>query len=866
MNELTITDARAYEYLMPFRKAFGTARSISRSAQNVIVHISGNARGSSIVGLGESAPRGERITGDVPADSWSFLSDALESLVGTTISLADHSTSVDGVRAAMTRISALATRSAGPKAFRGMRSGIDMALLDMVARSHAVSVADLLGRRRTQPSVSAATINTARTPSQVDDEARRHLQRFPILRVKTTGDLDDDLDRIGRICELARSIGVDKPIWADFNEGLSTDTAAQLVDRLATGMRRGAYPRRMIIEQPVAKAETEALAMLQSRADRAVERHWFRRRGGEIVIMADESLWDQADAVRLHEAGGCRAVNIKIQKVGGILAAHDLAEQIHRVAPETELYIGGMIGTSDITGWSITNLLMALPRLDYNTTVPHGNVERRIAEPQMRYVSKTSNELVAHEDVGHGATVVLENLVPYVTRTARAPRTESPSNGLANVNRFDLGHLTRFSKLELDSHLLEVEALARGLHTERLSPKTFFARAPEGGPTVGFQWSTSTHTMRTSFMVAGNKQATRSVLSDAGVPCPIGRRFSITEIDAACEFATQLGWPVVVKPTSGGGGSGVTTNIGSTDELTWAVGAIDQRKYQDFVVEQHVDGDDYRLLVVGDRVVSAVHRVPAHVVGDGIRTIADLIIAKNLLRRTNPHLAARLIRPDERTRFQLERQGFELHDVPSAGTTVWLSTAGNISQGGDSYEVLDDVHPSILDVAVRAIHSVPGLPAGGVDLLLEDHRLPLENQSAAVCELNSSPATTSHHFPMVGPPRNASEAVLLHSCELSGMTLGPRTAHISVGLTVSGEVRGVGFRRWMQRLAEELELVGWVKNPIGDDTVEATVSGPTERVAALVGSCMHGPPAARPSTIATRPLHEPLTCTTFEIV
>ena len=866
MTTATIIDARAYEYVMPFRKGFGTARGISTRAQNTVVVLTAEVGAERVVGLGESAPRGPDVTGDLTAGSWEFLRAALDTLLGHHISLAERERSLDDVRAEMAALFELADRHAAgavPRPFRGLLSGIDMALVDLAARCHSLPISELLGRRRDQPPISAATINTARTPEQVDDEATRHLSRFPMVRVKTFGEIDRDLARIGRITEIGRSIGVSKPIWADFNGALSVDDASVLVDRLAADMRRGRLPSHMIIEQPVAKDERAALPQLQAQADQALARPRWRRRKLRISLMADESVWDRADAEALHAGGGCAALNIKIQKVGGVLAAFDLANVAHALDPDTELYIGGMIGTSDITGWSLTNLLMALPRVDYNTTVPHGNVERRIAEPPMRYVSKTTNRLVERQDVGHGTQLAAAHLIPYVTREMRLPTPTAPR--LDELNRFEIGLLDRFSKLELDSHLLEAEALARKMHTERVSSKMFFAHVDSRTSRVGFHWSTSSHTARTAFMLAGNKQATRAIMQRADVAYPAGRRFPIGDIAAAGDFAEQLGWPVVVKPTTGGGGSGVTTGITSRSELEWAVASIDHSKYRDFVVEAHVEGNDYRFLVIGDEVISVIFRVPAHVVGDGVSTITDLIIRKNIVRRANPHLAARLIAPGERTLFQLERQGLTLESVPSPGERVWLSTAGNISQGGDSYEVIDEVHPSLLDMAVRAVRAVPGLPAGGVDFLIEDHRKPLDQQSAAICEVNSSPATTSHHFPMVGRPKNASEALLLHTCSLSDVVLGPRHDTVAIDVVVEGHVQGVGYRAWLRRLALDAGISGWVRNSAAAEQVEACLAGPTGAVAALASLCITGPKNSRPGIVRTSPHEGPVPTGAFEV-
>ncbi len=181
-----------------------------------------------------------------------------------------------------------------------------------------------------------------------------------------------------------------------------------------------------------------------------------------------------------------------------------------------------------------------------------------------------------------------------------------------------------------------------------------------------------------------------------------------------------------------------------------------------------------------------------------------------------------------------------------------LTTAANLTRGGDSAEVLDETHPWLLDTAVRAVRAVPGLDHAGVDFLLEDHRRPLDRQEGAVCELNSLPGSTSHHYPVFGTARNVSAEMVEYYARQRGLRTAKQPPTISVEIRVTGTVQGVGYRHWLARLAQRLELTGWIRNCDRDDLVEAEVTGPLDLVSAVSTQAIFGPRESQPEFVETR--------------
>ncbi|QSB15251.1 acylphosphatase [Natronosporangium hydrolyticum] len=415
-------------------------------------------------------------------------------------------------------------------------------------------------------------------------------------------------------------------------------------------------------------------------------------------------------------------------------------------------------------------------------------------------------------------------------------------------------------------HLLEREALALGLRTTRFSKGAFTATDGEHPPLV-FKWSRSPRSSAVSLALCTHKEATRMRLRRAGVPVPKGRTFTNGDFASARAFAERIGYPVVVKPAMGVRGIGVVANIADERELNIAFDQLVKSRLgkDDFIVEQHVTGRDYRIVVVGDEVIAAILREPASVEGDGVHSVAELVANKNAARRLNPHLWGRPIKYDDAARFQLERVGLDLCSVPPPGQRVLLSNSCSLSQGGDSIDVLEELHPSIKEACVRAVKAVPGLWFCGIDFLIEDHTRDLAEQRAGICELNAHAAIGNCEYPLYGAPRQVARTVIAQCVEHYGLNTHDKPAdRLALKLTIRGRVTRVGYRTWLQRHARSFGLTGWVRN-IDAQTVEAVLVGDAVPASALAAATVLGPRRARPTSVDTVHINSPAV-TDFEIL
>jgi len=301
-------------------------------------------------------------------------------------------------------------------------------------------------------------------------------------------------------------------------------------------------------------------------------------------------------------------------------------------------------------------------------------------------------------------------------------------------------------------------AIVRGIPYRRLTE----------GSLVQFGWGSKQRriwaaevdsTSAVSEAIAQDKDLSKRLLASAGVPVPIGR--PVTDVDDAWVVAQEIGLPVVCKPQDGNQGKGVTVNIVSREHLEIAYKAADE--IGTVMVEKYLPGNDFRLLVVGDKLVAASRRDPPHVIGDGKLTVRELVDKVNSDPRRGEGHATSLtkIRFDDIAVARLNVQGLTPESVPAKGQRVILRNNANLSTGGTATDVTDDVHPDVAARAVAAALTI-GLDICGVDVLAESIHKPLEQQNGGIVEVNAAPGLRMHLSPSYGKGRPVGEAMINH--------------------------------------------------------------------------------------------------------
>ncbi len=258
--------------------------------------------------------------------------------------------------------------------------------------------------------------------------------------------------------------------------------------------------------------------------------------------------------------------------------------------------------------------------------------------------------------------------------------------------------------------------------------------------------------------IACDKEETKNLLEAAEVPVPKG--VVIRTEAGLVEAIEKLGFPLVIKPIDGNHGKGNTTNIINHEQALKAFEAA--REYgRNVIVEKFITGFDFRALVINYKFICAALRTPASVTGDGVNTIRYLIDETNKdPRRGYGHeKVLTQITIDQFTQKMLDDKGYTLDTVPEKGELVLLKPTANLSTGGTSTDVTDEVHPANIFMFER-IARIIGLDICGIDIMVKDLRSPINEIGGAILEVNAAPGFRMHIDPSEGLPRNAAEPVV----------------------------------------------------------------------------------------------------------
>jgi cyanophycin synthetase len=260
--------------------------------------------------------------------------------------------------------------------------------------------------------------------------------------------------------------------------------------------------------------------------------------------------------------------------------------------------------------------------------------------------------------------------------------------------------------------------------------------------------------------IALNKDLTYRLVRNAGLPVP--QSIKVTDEAAAVAAAKKIGYPVVLKPLDGNHGRGVGINL--RDEIAVRRHyplATAQTHTGTVLVENFVPGNTYRVLVVAGRMVAVTEEVPAHVVGDGVHTLKQLVSLTNADPRRghgSENLLVR-IRLDDAAIALAQEQGYDPNDVPPAGKSVQLVRTAHISLGGISVDRTDEVHPYNAMIAEQAAQVI-GLQVAGIDLLAPDIAQSVQETGGAICEVNAGPGLGLHIEPVEGKSRDVVRPII----------------------------------------------------------------------------------------------------------
>lgn len=382
---------------------------------------------------------------------------------------------------------------------------------------------------------------------------------------------------------------------------------------------------------------------------------------------------------------------------------------------------------------------LGIENKDYLDTLKY--VQEMIHYPERRIVQQVLNET----DVN--------GFIPFHLVMAKKYLQES------KLNKFNFKGL---EDMELSTQLVLREAVRRGVAFDILDRNENFIRLKSDENIQYVRQATKTSLDNyASILAMENKVLTKQILNEHGIRVPKGLNYTDSTM-AKADFQYFKNKAVVIKPKSTNFGLGITI-IKNNDDVRIFERAIDIafEADQSILIEEFIDGKEFRIFVMNDEVVGILHRVPANVTGKGMHTIRELVVEKNKdpLRGKGYHTPLEKIQLGEAELMFLKAQNKDFDTVPLENETVFLRENSNISTGGDSIDFTDDIPESYKKIAVKATQAL-GVKITGLDMIIPDYTQEAGDDNYAIIELNFNPAIHIHCHPYKGENRKLNEKLL----------------------------------------------------------------------------------------------------------
>ena len=320
-----------------------------------------------------------------------------------------------------------------------------------------------------------------------------------------------------------------------------------------------------------------------------------------------------------------------------------------------------------------------------------------------------------------------------------------------------LRELREESMLGPSTRSIVEEAVSRDIPFLRLNDASL-VQLGWGAPQRRIQATMSGQTSALGVEIADDKFLTKTILSRGGIPTPEGDIVdSLEELESA---ADQIGFPVTVKPLVGNHGRGISVRVSDAERLKAAFESA-KRIHDQLIVERHLEGQDFRILVINHKMVAASLRTPANVVGDGKHTIQELIDEenKNPLRGFGHEKVLTYIDTNLMTLRLLDENGLSLESIPETGHQIRLKSTANLSTGGTAQDVTDSVHSENRFMAERISRYVD-LDIMGIDVIASTLETPIDDIGGGIVEVSAAPGFRMHLAPTIGKPRAVAVPVL----------------------------------------------------------------------------------------------------------
>ena len=323
--------------------------------------------------------------------------------------------------------------------------------------------------------------------------------------------------------------------------------------------------------------------------------------------------------------------------------------------------------------------------------------------------------------------------------------------------------LSAFSNMELSTQAVIEDAIKNGIKVTVIDENDQFIRLQYKDHIEYVK--NGNMTSKDSYispLIMENKVVTKKVLAEKGFRVPKGYEVSSLE-EAVQKFNYVRNKPIVIKPKSTNFGLGITIFKNGTDSLENYSKAVNfaLKEDKDILIEEFIEGTEYRFFVIEGKTEAVLLRVPANVVGDGRHSIRELVEMKNAnpLRGDAKKTPLKKIELGEIEHLQLAEQGLNFESILENNEVAYLRENSNISTGGDSVDMTDEVHERYKKLAVDISNAMMAKVCG-VDLIIPDIKKECNSDNYGVIEANFNPMMMMHIYPHSGKSRRLSLNVL----------------------------------------------------------------------------------------------------------
>ncbi|MFO8109081.1 MAG: cyanophycin synthetase, partial [Thermoplasmata archaeon] len=352
------------------------------------------------------------------------------------------------------------------------------------------------------------------------------------------------------------------------------------------------------------------------------------------------------------------------------------------------------------------------------------------------------------EDAGIEAGKEAVRVVEALTR-GDMPDIEEIINRLKKIRDSNMLGPTTYSIVK--------EASERGIPYIRLN-KNSYIQLGHGKNQRRIQASMTDSTSAIATEIADEKERTKRILEEAGIPVPRGE--AVKTLEEGLELAKDLGYPVAVKPNIGNHGRGISSRVEDSEEFKRAFKEA-KRIHPLVVIEKYLTGADHRILVINGKFVAAARRDPPLITGDGRYTVKELIdeLNRDPRRGIGHEKTLTKVDVDYMTKRILDQKDYSLNTILPVGEELYLKSTANLSSGGTAMDVTDYVHPKNRMMAER-ISDIIGLDIMGIDLIVPDLNKPIHGSGGGIIEVNAAPGFRMHLDPFYGDKINVAKPVI----------------------------------------------------------------------------------------------------------